>query len=95
MPISIYSASEKLRSHILDNFLRSPKEIVSVMADQGKLHILLYSISMFESLQIKGMYCYLYSASGCAGNMVGIPIGWLMNVADLGFAGMAKSIGGI
>jgi hypothetical protein len=83
---------------MLDNFLRSPAEILSVMADRGKLHILLYSISMFESLQIKGMYCYLYSGSGCAGNMVGIPIGWLMNIADLGFAGMAKSfmcIGGI
>ncbi len=65
--------------------------IVSVQADQGKALTLLYSISMFESLQIKGMYCTLYSGNACAGNMVGIPIGLQMNVTDLKFTGMAKS----
>lgn len=83
---------------MLDNFLRPANSIVSVMGDQGKALTLLYSISMFEGLQIKGMYCTLYSATGCAGNMAAVPMGQKADLFNLKFVGMAKSfmcIGGI
>jgi hypothetical protein len=86
-----YYASRKLRSYALDDFTRTPNAIVSVMSHKGKLLTLLFSVFIFKNSQTKGMRCTLYSASGCAGPMVDLPIGQPINIADLNFAGMAKS----